>query len=99
MSVKGNEFIEMTEKLVVSCYYDVRSQRFKGAGSRNVNKLLSKRRFLSIFDRPCLSVFPLLFSNESVILKMVSIISIIYIVAHTWPLCAAHILVDGVNPQ
>ena len=26
------------------------------------------------------------------------IISIIYIVAHTWPLCSAHILVDGVNP-
>ena len=27
-----------------------------------------------------------------------SVISIIYIVPHTWPLCAAHILVDGVNP-
>ena len=26
--------------------------RFEGAGSRNVNKLLSKRRFGSIFDRP-----------------------------------------------
>ena len=27
------------------------------------------------------------------------VISIIYIVAHTWPLCSAQILVDGVNPQ
>ena len=26
-------------------------------------------------------------------------ISIIYIVAHTWPLFSAQILVDGVNPQ
>ena len=26
------------------------------------------------------------------------VISIIYIVAHTWPLCSAQILVDGVNP-
>ena len=27
------------------------------------------------------------------------VISIIYIVAHTWPLCSAQILVEGVNPQ
>ena len=27
------------------------------------------------------------------------VISIIYIFAHTWPLCSAQILVDGVNPQ
>ena len=27
------------------------------------------------------------------------VISIIYIVAHTWPLFSAQILVDGVNPQ
>ena len=27
------------------------------------------------------------------------IISMIYIVAHTWPLCSAQVLVDGVNPQ
>ena len=27
------------------------------------------------------------------------VISIICIVAHTWPLCSAQILVDGVNPQ
>ena len=27
------------------------------------------------------------------------VISIFYIVAHTWPLCSAQILVDGVNPQ
>ena len=26
------------------------------------------------------------------------IISIIYVVSHTWPLCSAKILVDGVNP-
>ena len=26
-------------------------------------------------------------------------ISIIYIVVHTWPLCSAQIVVDGVNPQ
>ena len=26
------------------------------------------------------------------------VISIIYIVSHTWPLCSAKILVDGVNP-
>ena len=26
------------------------------------------------------------------------VISIIYIVAHTWPLCSAQILVDGANP-
>ena len=32
----------------------------KGAGSRNVNKLLSKRRFCSIFDGPCQRDFPLL---------------------------------------
>ena len=28
-----------------------------------------------------------------------SVISIIYIAAHTWLLCSAQILVDGVNPQ
>ena len=28
-----------------------------------------------------------------------SVIPIIYIVADTWPLCSAQILVDGVNPQ
>ena len=27
------------------------------------------------------------------------VISMIYIVAHTWPLCSAQILVGGVNPQ
>ena len=27
------------------------------------------------------------------------VISMIYIVAHTWPLCSSQILVDGVNPQ
>ena len=27
------------------------------------------------------------------------VISIIYIVAYTWPLCSAQILMDGVNPQ
>ena len=27
------------------------------------------------------------------------VISIIYIVVHTWPLCPAQILVNGVNPQ
>ena len=27
------------------------------------------------------------------------VISIIYIVAHTWPSCFAQILMDGVNPQ
>ena len=26
------------------------------------------------------------------------VISIIYVVVHTWPLCSAQILVDGVNP-
>ena len=35
----------------------------KGAGSRNVNKFLSKRRFCSIFDRPYHSNFPLNFSK------------------------------------
>ena len=27
------------------------------------------------------------------------VISVTYIAAHTWPLCSAQILVDGVNPQ
>ena len=27
------------------------------------------------------------------------VISVIYIVAHMWPLCSAQILVDGVNPH
>ena len=35
----------------------------KGAGSRNVNKLLSKRRFCNTFDKPYNSDFPLLFSK------------------------------------
>ena len=35
----------------------------KGAGLRNVNKLFSKRRFCSIFDRLCQRDFPLLFSK------------------------------------
>ena len=35
----------------------------KGAGSRNVNKLLSKRRFRSIFDRPYYNDCPLSFSK------------------------------------
>ena len=37
--------------------------KIKGAGSRNVGKLLSKRRFCSIFDRLCYGDFPLLFSK------------------------------------
>ena len=36
---------------------------FKGAGSRNVNKLLSKRQFCSTFDRPYHRDFPLFFSK------------------------------------
>ena len=35
----------------------------KGAGSRNVNKRLSKRLFCNIFDRPYHSDFPILFSK------------------------------------
>ena len=35
----------------------------KWAGSRNVNKLLSKRRFCSDFDRPHHRNFPLFFSK------------------------------------
>ena len=27
------------------------------------------------------------------------VISMIYIITHTWPLCSAQILVDGVNPR
>ena len=27
------------------------------------------------------------------------VISRIHIVAHTWPLCSAYVLVDGVNPH
>ena len=27
------------------------------------------------------------------------VISMIYIASHTWPLCSAQILVDGVNPR
>ena len=42
----------------------------KGAGSRDVNKLLSKRRFCCIFDRPYHRDFRLLSQNESVILKI-----------------------------
>ena len=33
----------------------------KGAGSRNVNKFLSKQRFCSNFDRPYHNDFPVLF--------------------------------------
>ena len=36
----------------------------KGAGSRNVNKLLSKRRFWTMFNRPYHSDFPPLFSKS-----------------------------------
>ena len=39
----------------------------KGAGSRNVNKLLSKQRFCSIFDRPYQSDFPLFFLKMKVL--------------------------------
>ena len=35
----------------------------KGAGSRNANKNLSKRRFCSIFDRPHHRDFPLFLSK------------------------------------
>ena len=36
---------------------------FKGAGSHNVSRLLSKRRFCSIFDQPYQSDFPQLFED------------------------------------
>ena len=39
------------------------NEMFKGAGSRNVNNLLWKRRFCSIFDSPYHRDFPLLFSK------------------------------------
>ena len=41
---------------------------FKGAGSRNVNKHLSKQPFCSIFDRPYITVILHYFSqNEGVV--------------------------------
>ena len=49
---------------------EIIEDNLKGAGSRNVNKLLSKRRFCSIFDRPYHRDFPLFCQNEGVILKM-----------------------------
>ena len=42
----------------------------KGAGSRNVNELLSKRLFCSIFIRHITVNFHYFSQNESVILKM-----------------------------
>ena len=44
-------------------YPTVSRSAFKGAGSRNVYKLLSKRRFGAIFDRPYHRYFPLFFSK------------------------------------
>ena len=41
-----------------SCIDNGMCDSFKGVGSRNVNKLISKRRFCSIFDRSCHSNFP-----------------------------------------
>ena len=43
--------------------YPIEIASLKGAGSRNVNKLLSKRRFCSIFDGPYRRDFPLRFSK------------------------------------
>ena len=42
----------------------------KGFGSCNVNKLLSKRRFCSIFDTLYHRDFPFISQNEGVLLKM-----------------------------
>ena len=46
-----------------------------GSSSRNVNKLLWKRKILKYFDGPYHRDFPLLSQNEGVTLKMDSCIS------------------------
>ena len=43
---------------------------FKGAASRDVNEVLSKQRFCSIFDRPFTEIFDYFSQNDGVILKM-----------------------------
>ena len=48
--------------IVQNGYLEVRKY-IKGAGSHNINKLLSERQFCSVFDRPYHSDFPLLFSK------------------------------------
>ena len=40
---------------------------------------------------------PLLLKGQSHVTVNKPVPSIIYIIAHTWPLCSAQILVDGVN--
>ena len=48
---------------IMHCTQHKDTIELKRAGSRNVNKLLSKRRLCSIFDRPYHSDFPLLVSK------------------------------------
>ena len=66
----------------------------------------------NFFDLPicskCLSIFAILLIGPYEIIPLKGqghvtvkkpVISIIYIVAHTWSFCSAQIFVDGVNPK
>ena len=46
-----------------------------------------------------LQVYSVVLKGQGHVTVNKPVISIIYIVVHTWPLCSAQILVDGVNPQ
>ena len=65
------------------------------------SQLKTKEKLILIFQISCSST---IFSAKSLkgqlhVTVNKPVISIICIVAHTWPLCSAQILVDGVNPQ
>ena len=58
----------------------------------------SRRRVINTFKGiPCHHCQSLKAQGHVTVNKPV--ISMIYIVSHTWPLCSAQILVDGVNPR
>ena len=66
---------DLKQTKCLECQAECDLRMVKGAASRNVNRILSKRRLCCILDRPYHGDFALLSHNESVILKMDSEIS------------------------
>ena len=61
-TTNANNLVQLASACKKGFRFDPKT-KLKGAGSRNVNKLLSKRRVFRIFDCPYHRDFPLLFSK------------------------------------
>ena len=72
-----------------------RAMKDRRMAQRRITEMNNKRRMKHQQEE----VMALMLKGQSHVTVNKPVISIIYIVVHTWPLCAAYILVDGLNPQ